>query len=161
MKPLIVLVTSFLIAQLISMTFRRPLDSQKNARIAMAVMLAFTSISHFVFTLAMSNMLPLEMPAAIRIALVYTTGVIELLAAYGLLTKSLQKATSRLLIIFFIAVLPANIYAAINQVHPTELNAIGPGTDYLWFRIPLQIIFIAWTYLATKKTARTPEIHMQ
>jgi len=48
------------------------------------------------------------------------------------------------LILFFILILPANILAALKKVDYQKGTNDGPGAGYLWFRIPLQIFFIAW-----------------
>ena len=44
--------------------------------------------------------------------------------------------------------LPANIYAAIKRVDYQKATFNGSGANYLWFRIPLQILFIVWMYLS-------------
>jgi uncharacterized membrane protein len=57
-----------------------------------------------------------------------------------------------LLIVFFIAVLPANVVGSIKQV---QMGGMEYGTAYLWFRIPLQIFFIWWTwYFALRLPSR-------
>ena len=75
--------------------------------------------------------------------IVYLTGILELLAVIGLLINSLSKITAVLLIIFFIAILPANIIGSMKQVN---LGGMEMGVMYLIFRIPLQILFIFWAY---------------
>lgn len=89
-------------------------------------------------------MLPPVMPA--RAALVYITGFIEIIAAIGLMIPAVQKETAMLLILFFILILPANIYAAINNIDYQKGTKDGPGKSYLWFRVPLQVLFIVWVY---------------
>jgi uncharacterized membrane protein len=111
----------------------------------MSVMLLFTAIGHFKFADGMSKMIPDFIPAKKQI--VYVTGLIEILAAIGLLVPSLYMLTGWLLIVFFILILPANINAALKQVDYEKGTNDGPGKAYLWFRIPLQVIFIAWVYL--------------
>jgi len=44
--------------------------------------------------------------------------------------------------------LPANIYAALKHVDYQRGTFEGSGTNYLWFRVPLQVLFILWTYLS-------------
>lgn len=120
-----------------------------SGRIAMAAMLLFTAIGHFVYTKGMTMMLPDSFPS--RTALVYFTGSIEICAAVGLFVPKLRMLTAWLLIAFFILMLPANIYAAIKQVNYQKATLDGHGLNYLWFRIPLQLVFIAWTYIAAIK----------
>ena len=111
----------------------------------MAVMLLFTAIGHFKFTTGMAMMLPSFIPAKKQIVL--ATGVIEILAAIGLLVSSTTKIAGILLIAFFVLILPANIYAALRQVNLEKADNSGNGINYLWFRIPEQVFFIAWIYL--------------
>jgi uncharacterized membrane protein len=148
MKPLIVLLISFGFAILSIKIFTRQNDFALAARIAMSLMLLFTASGHFAFPRGMMMMMPAFIP--FRLALVYITGVIEILAAIGLQIESLKNLTAVLLIIFFILVLPANIYAAVKHIDYQKVGNNGNGLYYLWFRIPLQILFIIWTWMSTR-----------
>ena len=145
MAPLIVLLTTFVIALFIIRLTRKHYDIALAARIALSVMLLFTAIGHFAYTKGMAMMLPPFIPY--KTQMVYFTGIVEILAAIGLQVPKFRVLTAWLLILFFILVLPANIYAAIHQIDYQKGNNEGKGTGYLWFRVPLQILFIAWTYL--------------
>jgi len=79
-------------------------------------------------------------------ALVYFTGVLEILFGIGLLFESTRRITSVLLLLFLLAVLPANIVATLRHVDIPSATYTGPGVSYLWFRIPLQLFFMAWVY---------------
>jgi uncharacterized membrane protein len=111
---------------------------------AMAAMLLFTGIAHFAFTEGMMGMLPAFLPA--KMAWVLATGVLEIAAAVGLLIPSLRWNTGWLLIAFFVLILPGNILAARRHLNYQTGTLDGPGLRYLWFRIPLQLLFIAWTW---------------
>lgn len=108
----------------------------------MAAMLLFTAIGHFAFAKGMTMMLPDFVPFKKQV--VYLTGVIEATAAAGLLIGSLREVTAILLIVFFVLVLPANIYSALKNVDYQKGTNEGPSVNYLWFRVPLQLFFIAW-----------------
>nr|WP_235985334.1 hypothetical protein [Spirosoma utsteinense] len=110
---------------------------------AMSAMLLFTAMGHFVFTKGMTMMLPDVIP--FRTGLVYLTGVLEVAAAIGLLVTSSRETTAILLILFFVLLLPANIYAALKGIDYQKGTHEGPGLSYLWFRVPLQLLFIGWT----------------
>ena len=84
--------------------------------------------------------------------LVYFTGVAEILLGVGLLIPGLRTYSGYILIVFFILMLPANIYAAIKHIDFQKGTFNGNGITYLWFRVPLQILFIVWTYLSIAKT---------
>jgi uncharacterized membrane protein len=111
--------------------------------IAMAAMLVFTAIGHFVFWQGMVLMVPQMLPA--KKTLVYATGILEILFAAGLCIPSARRLAADLLILFFLVVLPANINAAQKSVDFQKATFDGKGVGYLWLRIPLQIIFIIWT----------------
>ena len=83
--------------------------------------------------------------------MVYFTGFIEIFAAIGLQIPSVRVLTAWLLILFFVLLLPANINAAIKHVDYQKGTFEGSGTNYLWFRVPLQILFIVWTYMSSIK----------
>jgi uncharacterized membrane protein len=146
MKPLFVLLISFGLAIVAMKVFTHHIDFALGARIGMSFMLLFTAIGHFAFPRGMMMMLPLFVP--FRLALVYITGIIEIIAAVGLQITSLRNMTAVLLIIFFILVLPANIYAAAKHIDYQKGGNDGMGLQYLWFRIPLQILFIIWTWMS-------------
>ncbi|WP_317045914.1 DoxX family protein [Arenibacter algicola] len=118
-------------------------------QIAMAAMLLFTSLGHFMFTEGMAAMMPEFIP--LKKEMVYFTGVMEILFAIGLLIPRLKTPTACLLMLFFILILPANIKAAVENINYQTGELNGSGIDYLWFRVPLQIIFILWVYFTTLK----------
>lgn len=144
MKTLIVLLVAFLVARIILGRFDTLARTRLAGRIAMSVMLVFTAMGHFIFTKGMAMMLPEWVPYTHELVLL--TGILELLAAIGLLVKRLQHWTGWCLILFFLCILPANIYAAIQHVDYQQATYDGHGTGYLWFRVPLQFLFITWTY---------------
>ncbi len=147
MKPLIVLLSSFVIAIFVVKLIYKKYDFALSARIAMAIMLCFTAMGHFVYTKGMSMMIPEFIP--FKISFVHLTGIFEILLAFGLLIPRLKVISGWILIIFLLLMLPANIYAAIHQVNYQKGTFDGNGLSYLWFRIPLQILFIVWTYLSS------------
>jgi len=110
-------------------------------RASMAVMLLVTGVTHFTHTDWMVEMMPDFVPA--KRELVYFTGVCELLAVIGLLWDRFSRLTSIMLIIFFVAILPANIAERLKAVN---FDGLEFGSWYLLFRIPLQIFFIWWVY---------------
>ncbi|MBX3242827.1 MAG: hypothetical protein KIT80_18160 [Chitinophagaceae bacterium] len=149
MKPLIVLLSVFAVSLAVNKIFRGNYEFALPGRIAMSAMLVFTAVAHFAFTKGMAMMLPDFIPY--KTETVYLTGVIEIVAAIGLFVPNFRVMTAWLLIAFFILILPANIYAAIKHIDYQKGTFDGNGLTYLWFRIPLQIIFIVWTYLSAIK----------
>lgn len=149
MKPLLILLTVFSISLFTIKMFRGNFNVIISARIAMAAMLMFTAVGHFIFTKGMSMMLPDYIP--FKTGIIYLTGILEILAAIGILIPEIRITTGWLLIVFFIVILPSNIYAAINHIDYQKATFNGDGISYLWFRIPLQIFFIIWVYLSAIK----------
>ena len=147
MKPLIVLLLSFTISLFVIKIINNEYDFKLSARIAMSIMLIFTAIGHFAFTKGMSMMIPKFIPY--KETFVYLSGVFEILLAISLLIPGFKYISGWTLIIFLLLMLPANIYASINNVNYQKGTFDGNGLGYLWFRIPLQFLFIAWTYIST------------
>lgn len=149
MKPLIILLSVFTLSLLATKIFRSKYEFALSGRIAMSAMLLFTAIGHFAFTKGMAMMLPGFIPY--KTETVYLTGIIEIAAAVGLLIPRFRIITAWLLIVFFFMILPANVYAAMNHVDYQKGTFDGTGPAYLWFRVPLQILFIGWTYFSAIK----------
>lgn len=154
MKPLIVLLGAFVIGLIIIRLLKKTFNWQLAGRIAMAVMLVFTAIGHFVFTEGMIEMIPEMIP--FKKEMVYATGILEIVFAIGLLLPTIQTKVGWGVILFFLALLPANIKAAMENINYQTGALDGHGLDYLWFRVPLQLFFIVWVYfMAIRKNAST------
>ena len=110
-------------------------------------MLLFTALGHFMFTDGMVMMIPDFVPY--RKELVYFTAIIEIAGALGLHIPQFQTIVAWLLILFFILILPTNIKASIEQLDYQKATFGGNGLMYLWFRVPLQILFILWVYFSS------------
>lgn len=83
---------------------------------------------------------------------VYLTGVLEIVLALLLHVKKLQKVAGWLIIIYLIAVFPANINVAIQNLPPP--GGLPPQRWYVWSRLLFQPLYIGWVYLC----AIRPEI---
>jgi len=142
MSPLIILISSFCLIWLLNnYVVKNFLSASLMGKIAMAIMLLFTGSSHFFKTAEMVQMMPDFLPY--KIQLVYFTGALELAFAIALVFPRYSKWITIALILFFFAILPANIIGSFKKVH---LGGMENGTAYLYFRIPLQFLFIGWAY---------------
>jgi uncharacterized membrane protein len=148
MKPLVVLLSAFILFYAVIYFVSFEANYKVAMRLGMSVMLLFTAIGHFAFTKGMAMMLPRFVPA--KKAVVYLTGLLEILFAAGLVVADYAQETGVALIIFFILILPANLYAAYKQVDYQKGTYDGGGLTYLWFRVPLQLLFIIWVYISTQ-----------
>jgi len=150
MKSLFVLLGVFVLSMLSNKVFFRQFRFSLSGRIVMAVMLLFTAMGHFVFVEGMAMMLPDLIPYKRQV--VCLTGFVEVGAAIGLLMPKLSRITAYCLMVFFVLVLPANIYAAVNHIDYERGTYDGSGLPYLWFRVPLQLFFVVWVYLSALKS---------
>jgi len=143
MAVLIVLGTALLLARLAGVAGVEMLDSWPAAtRVGLTVMLLFTSSAHFnSMRHDMARMMPQAIPNPM--AFVYFTGLCEILGAIGLLISATRVVAAVALIVFFLAVLPANIHAARAGV-----TLRGRPATPLTLRIPMQALFIALTLWA-------------
>jgi uncharacterized membrane protein len=115
---------------------------QASAGEALSVMLFFTGVSHFTSLKEdFIRMMPPSIPYPR--AMVYFTGICEIAGAAGLLIPGLRRAAGYALIVFFLAVLPANIHAA-----RAGIRLRGKPATSLWLRILMQTLFIAIAFWA-------------
>lgn len=144
MKPLIILITVSVISLVTLKIINGKYDFVLSARIGISVMLLFTALGHFLFTEGMTLMIPDFIP--FKKEIIYFTAIIEIIGAIGLHIPQLRPLTAWLLILFFMLILPANIKASIKHIDYQNATFEGNGLAYLWFRIPLQTLFILWIY---------------
>ncbi len=115
------------------------------ARYALAVMFTFTGVSHFTkLKHDMVRMMPAIFPKPLL--LVYITGVLELPGALGILLPATRALAGICLILFLLAVFPANMKAAREKI----LLNNKPATA-LWLRLPMQVLFIGLIWWAAIK----------
>ena len=140
MIVLIVLGAALLLARLAGAFGIDALNSWTAAtRAGLAAMLLLTASAHFN---AMRHDLARMVPPAIPypMAMIYFTGVCEILGAIGLLVPATRVAAAVALILMFIALLPANVHAARAGV-----TLRGKPATRLAVRVPMQVLFIALT----------------
>lgn len=124
---------------------------------AMAVMLVVTASAHFVpagvtFMPNHADLVRIVPPfVPFPGAMVYLTGVLELLAAVGLVLTATRWAAGIGLIGLFVLLLPANVYEAVADV-----SFGGAAPTPLWQRIPEQALYIAIAVLVARTADRAP-----
>ena len=117
---------------------------QDSARDALSLMLILTGVSHFTFMKEdFVRMIPSSIPWPR--AMVYFTGLCEIAGAVGLLLPEFRRAAAYALVVFFLAVLPANIHAARAGV-----TLRGKPATNLWLRIPMQVLFIVVAFWSAR-----------
>ena len=145
MAPLIVLIAATLFARVVGRFGVAGLRTWVAAtRVGLAVMFCFTAAAHF--NSMRPDLVRMVPPAVPNPELMVTfTGICEILGAIGLLVPRTRRLAAVGLILFLLAVLPANVHAA-------QANVTIGGSDVtpLWPRVALQLLFIAlvwWTGL--------------
>ena len=142
-----------LVVQILSTLLARWFVGWKDAgRMGLAVMFLFTAGSHFSsLKYDLAAMIPPPLTGALWV--VYLTGVLEAAGAIGLLVPKLRRAAAWGLLALLVALFPANVFAALTGV--TRGSAATP----LWFRTPLQMLWIAMLWMTSLKApAREPPL---
>ena len=137
MFPFVVLVISTLVARIAGqITAATTRNWPAATRMGLAVMFCSTAVTHFTAMRAdLVRMVPPWVPAPEL--MVTLTGVCELLGAIGLLLPQTRRIAAVALIVFLVAVLPANIHAAM-----IDLTIRGEPVTPLIPRVALQGLFI-------------------
>lgn len=101
---------------------------------------------HFLETGAYLRIMPPYIPWPL--AMVYISGLAEILGGVGLLIPVLRRAAAWGLAALLVAVLPANIYMATNNIQLTQTPI---PQALLWARVPLQIPLIWWVLWCSRE----------
>ena len=112
----------------------------------LAVAIIIVGITHFIRPEQYARIVPPQFPHPV--ALVYISGVFEILGGIGLMIPLVSVAAAWGLIALFIAVFPANINQAIHSI---PIEGIPHHPLLYWFRLPFQAVFIAWAWWYTRK----------
>ena len=113
-------------------------------KLLLSALVIAAGVLHFVKPKPYVRMMPARIPAPL--AIVYFTGVCEILGGLGLLLPQTQRVAAWCLIAFFVAVFPANVNMAVNKI---GLGRTTPPAWALWGRLPLQGVLIAWAWWFT------------
>jgi uncharacterized membrane protein len=128
---LVILLGSLLIFRLVGFAGAAVFSTwHESLAYAFAILFCFTGIAHFTrYRLDLEKMVPPWVPYPR--AIVFITGILEILGAMGLVTPSVRWLTGLCLIAFLVAVFPANLHASrtgvkLNDrpVEPPRLRAL-------------------------------------
>jgi uncharacterized membrane protein len=122
---------------------------KETLRIVLAIAISFVGIMHFAAPAPFVKIVPSSLPHPLL--LVYISGFFEIAGGIGLLVPRLRQAAAWGLILLFVAVFPANINMAINQI---DLPGIPDSSILRWGRLPLQAVLIAWAWWYAKPELR-------
>ena len=145
MVPFFVMLTSLLLFRGLGAVGVPALASWRAAtRAALTVLFLFTATAHFNPT---KEDLIRMVPPSVRYArqVVFLTGLCEVFGALGLVAPPVRRAAGIALVVFLVAVFPANIYAA-----QAEIALRGRPITPLRLRLPMQLLYIALTWWSTQ-----------
>ena len=83
------------------------------------------------------------------------SGVFEILGGVGLLIARVHRAAAFGLIALYVAVFPANINMAVNDI---QLGDVHIPTWALWLRLPLQAGLIVWAWWLSRSPQRSTAV---
>lgn len=113
-------------------------------RYSLGVMFLFTSTAHFTkMRRDLARMMPKAVPHPM--AMVYFTGVCEILGGIGILVPRTRSFAGLCLCVFLVCALPANIKAARES-----LTIGGRAATALWLRVPMQVLFFVLVFWSTQ-----------
>ncbi|RYD20735.1 MAG: DoxX family membrane protein [Verrucomicrobiaceae bacterium] len=111
------------------------------SRIILAVFFIAAGVNHFISPGIYLPMMPDYLPW--HLGLIYVSGVAEVAGGIGICIPKWRRAAGWGLIALLIAIFPANLHMALNDI-PLNGKHLLPWV--LWFRLPFQLVMIAWVY---------------
>lgn len=120
-------------------------DTNAFWRIALACVMVAAGVLHFLYTDAYVSVMPAYLPW--HRELVLLSGTLEIAGGLGLLLPATRGLAGLGLIALYVAVLPANINMAVNNIQPVSITV---PLALLWLRIPLQGVFIYWAWAVSR-----------
>ena len=119
-------------------------------KIVFAVFFVGAGINHFLKTDFYLRMMPPYLP--LHLELVYLSGIAEIALGVFLLIPRTSVVAAWGIIALLVAVFPANLQMAIHPEVFPELRSV-----FLWIRLPLQGILIAWAFWYTRPSSNAKE----
>lgn len=114
----------------------------------LGVLMVLAGLVHFVnpepYLMIMPDYLPWHA------ALVFISGVLEVLLGAALFVPKLRALAGWGLIALFVAVLPANLWMATEGIQPPGMEMSPTGA---WVRVAFQAVFIYWAWAVTRPDA--------
>jgi uncharacterized membrane protein len=120
------------------------------ALFGVALFFVGAGVFHFVNAAFFVAIVPPYLPA--HLELVYLSGVFEILGGLGVLPAATRRLAGWGLLALLAAVYPANVHMAL---HPELFPDLSPAA--LVARLPLQFVFAAWVWVATRPEPREDE----
>ena len=116
---------------------------RKFSLFGLSLFFIYFGIDHFINPEFYLSIMPPAFP--LHAEAVYISGFFEILGGISVLIAPLRKIAGWGLVALLICVYPANIYMAITPEAFPEISI-----ELLYFRLPLQFLFIYWAYSVTR-----------
>ena len=116
---------------------------RKFSLFGLSLFFIYFGIDHFINPEFYLSIMPPAFP--LHVEAVYISGFFEILGGISVLIAPLRKIAGWGLVALLICVYPANIYMAITPEAFPEISI-----ELLYFRLPLQFLFIYWAYSVTR-----------
>ncbi|MEJ2502340.1 MAG: DoxX family protein [Gemmatimonadota bacterium] len=116
--------------------------------VLIAALFIAAGAAHFAWPDPFLRIVPPFLP--FPLALVYISGGAEIVGGACLLVPALRRWAGSWLIALLVAVFPANVYMVVGP----EEASLGVDPVWLWLRLPLQLILIAWVWWAARVGGR-------
>lgn len=122
-------------------------------RLVMGLFYAVAGVSHLLKPRVFERIVPPSFPQP-RV-LVYISGIAEIVLGVGVLFERTRRLSAWGIIGLLVAVFPANVYMATDDVAAELVPASAADKARLaaWARLPLQAVLVAWAWLYTKPPA--------
>jgi uncharacterized membrane protein len=126
---------------------------RRAAQHGLGISFVVAGASHLVNTRPFEQHLPDWVPAATTIIVV--SGIAEIGLGLALVAaRRSAPVVGTAATVFLVGVFPANVYVAVAGVDVDGL----PGGLYPWLRLPLQAVFVVWTWACTRPLRDRAEI---
>ena len=113
----------------------------------LTIFMVAAGANHFIHPAPYLGMMPAEIPASWHLALVYASGVAEILGGLGLVLPATRRWAAWGLVVLYVAIFPANVNMAIHRL-PLGTSEVPAWA--LWARLPLQLVLIVWAWWFTR-----------
>lgn len=121
------------------------------ALLLLAPFFVAAGVNHFVSPAFYVAIVPPYLPA--HLELVYLSGLLEIAGGVAVLVPRLRAAAGACLVLLLVAVFPANLHMAL---HPERFPDVPSFA--LYARLPLQLVFVAWAWWATRPEPGPPRV---
>jgi uncharacterized membrane protein len=115
--------------------------------ILLSIFFILAGLNHFLKPDFYVAMIPPYLPAPKILNII--SGAAEIVGGVGVLFPQTRRYAGVGLIALLIAVFPANLHMAINEIKPPGIDDFEPWMA--WARLPFQLVFLFWVYIVTLK----------